>query len=111
MVVILLFAVRGEVSREPEILREERHLISTLTELGCQPGGCNSVHCVTLSTTVCAWGKKSILWRVCFGIFVMEYEKVQVWKFAVSVNLSCLLPGGAELFHYVLIVSFFYVCH
>ncbi len=110
VVVILLFAVRGEVSREPEILREERHLISTLRELGCQPGGCNSVHCVTLSTTVCGW-KKSILWRVHFGIFVMEYEKVQAWKFAVSVNLSCLLPGGAELFHYVLIVSFFYNCH
>lgn len=44
----LLFAARGEVSREADILREQKHLISTLRELGCQPGGCNSVHCVTL---------------------------------------------------------------
>lgn len=109
MVVILLFAVRGEVSREAEILREESHLISMLRELGCQPGGCNSVHCVTLSTTSCGWGKKSILCRVGFEIFVMECEEVWVWKSAASDHLSCLL-AGAEPVHYVIyffIVSFF----
>lgn len=55
---ICCFAMRGEVSGKAEILWEERHLISTLRELlGCQPGGCNSVHCVTLSTAVCGWSK------------------------------------------------------
>ncbi len=57
VVVALLFAGRGEVSREAEILREERHLISTLRGLGCQPEECNFVHWVTLSATVCAWEK------------------------------------------------------
>lgn len=53
MVVVLLFAVGEEVSGEAEILREERHLISTLGGLGCWPGGCHSVYCVTFSNTVC----------------------------------------------------------
>lgn len=52
------------------------------------------MHCVTLSITLCSWGKKSILCRVWFEIFV----EVQVWKCAASAHLSHSLAGGELYF-------------
>ena len=74
MLVKIAVAVRVEVSREAEILREKRHLISIFRELGCKPGGC----------TVRPWAllyvveERNISWMMCFKIIPMELKKVQM---------------------------------